>query len=183
MRSLSSSAVNHAAPPCRCVITNTPEIMYGRVGRPFREYCRMVITARKRSFGQGNVFTSSCHSVHRGVAIGFPACITSQMTRGSLHWGVCIQGVPHSRRVCIQGGLHKGEGLHPGGALHVVGGWGLGRSHKHYIIRSISGRCASYLNAFLFLLFSESNDTLSQKAAHVIFYKQTLVFFTRKILH
>ena len=44
-----------------------------------------IFTARKRSLGQGNVFTGVCHSVLRGV--GFPACITGHMTRG-----VCIQG-------------------------------------------------------------------------------------------
>ena len=61
-----------------------------------------------------------------------------------------------------------------------MGVGGLGRSPEHYRIQSISGRYASYLNAFLFLLFSESNDPLSQKAAHVIFYEQTLVFFHKK---
>ena len=42
----------------------------------------------KRSLGQGNSFTSVCHSVHRG--------------RGSLSGGVTVQGVS------IQGGLYPG---------------------------------------------------------------------------
>ena len=29
-------------------------------------YFRFIITARKRSLGQGNIFTPVCHSVHRG---------------------------------------------------------------------------------------------------------------------
>ena len=54
----------------------------------------MFITARKRSLGQGNIFTNFCHSVHRQ--------------------GVCIQeslplGRSASRGVCIQGGLHPGR--------------------------------------------------------------------------
>ena len=31
--------------------------------------------------GQGSIFTSVCHSVYRG-GVGFPACITGDMTRG-----------------------------------------------------------------------------------------------------
>ena len=54
----------------------------------------MFMTARKRSLGQGNIFTNFCHSVHRQ--------------------GVCIQeslslGRSASRGVCIQGGLHPGR--------------------------------------------------------------------------
>ena len=40
--------------------------------------------------GQGNIFTSVCHSVYWGVGVvGFPACITGHMTRGreSASWG------------------------------------------------------------------------------------------------
>ena len=29
-------------------------------------FCVNIITARKRSLGQGNIFISVCHSVHRG---------------------------------------------------------------------------------------------------------------------
>ena len=41
---------------------------------------RVVITARKRSLGQGNIFTRVCHSVHRGEHAG------------SMHgcWGACV---------------------------------------------------------------------------------------------
>ena len=103
----------------------------------------------KRSLGQGNVFTSVCHSVHRR-GDGFPACITGHMTgiqgggwfpactsiqgegfasRGgsaSRRQGVCIWGI---RGVCIQErGLHpgrgvciRGRGLHPGGVVYIQG--------------------------------------------------------------
>ena len=76
----------------------------------------LLITAHKRSLGQGNVFTPVCHSVHRGKGDWLPSM--HHMTRG-----VCIQGVS-----CI-GGLHPGswEGLHLGG-LHRGEG-GLGRPH------------------------------------------------------
>ena len=36
-------------------------------------YNRVVITARKRSLGQGNIFTPVCHSVHRGGGSTWPA--------------------------------------------------------------------------------------------------------------
>ena len=34
--------------------------------------CTLIFTARKRSLGQGNIFTPVCHSVHRG---GLPQCM------------------------------------------------------------------------------------------------------------
>ena len=51
-------------------------------------YILILFTTRKRSFVQGNIFTSVSHSVYRGV---------------------CIQ------LVCIQGGSASKKGLHPGG--------------------------------------------------------------------
>ena len=63
-------------------------------------------TARKRSLGQGNIFTSVCPG---GGEFDFPACITGHIQRGSAS--------PHL---------------------------------EHCRIRSISGRYASYWNAFFF---------------------------------
>ena len=55
-----------------------------------------VFTTRKRSLGQGNVFTPVCHSVHGGRGGWLPS-----MNHRSHHQG---------------SGLHSGEGvLHPGG--------------------------------------------------------------------
>ena len=51
-----------------------------------------IFTARKISLGQGNVFTPVCHSVQRG-GVSVPACITGQMTEGSLSREVSVQGV------------------------------------------------------------------------------------------
>ena len=63
--------------------------------------------ARKRSLGQGNVFTTVCHSVHR---------------QGSASRGVCIQGGGgslHAGRVYIQsdttGYTQRADGTHPSG--------------------------------------------------------------------
>ena len=42
-----------------------------------------IFTARKRSFGQGNIFTPVCHSVHRGGMHGCPGGV-----RGC--WGACV---------------------------------------------------------------------------------------------
>ena len=101
---------------------------------------KQFITARKRSLGQGHIFTSVCHSVHRG---------------GDPSRGVCIQwgwADPPSwdtmDMVCIHPGVvHiQREGLPPGG-LHPVGyastgsasggfcfGGGLGRPPPHIIL-------------------------------------------------
>ena len=68
---------------------------------------------RKRSLGQGNVFTPVCHSVQGDGVVGFLKCITGHMTS---IWG---QSAP--RRGQPTGGLHLGGlptwgegGLHPG---------------------------------------------------------------------
>ena len=86
------------------------------------------VTARKRSLGQGNVFTPVCHSVHRGVCIW-----EGQHLEGSASRGVCIWRVLHP------GGLHLGAwsasgGLHPGGSASragvcILGGLYLGSLH------------------------------------------------------
>ena len=53
---------------------------------------KCIFTARKRSLGQGNVFTPVFHSVHKGWGAGFPPCITGHMTMG----------------VCLKGGVYPG---------------------------------------------------------------------------
>ena len=86
----------------------------------------LLITARKRSLGQGNIFTGVC--LFKGGGIGFPACITGHMTGGSASIGgftsrgVCVQreGVFCIQRVCL-----RGEGVPPWGeGDSVYGGRG-----------------------------------------------------------
>ena len=93
------------------------------------EYCflaKEVFTARKRSLGQGNVFTGICLSTGGGLA--------SQNQK--LH----DQGASASSRgVCIRRGLHPGRGLDRPPSRYM----------GYYGIRSTSGRYASYWNAFL----------------------------------
>ena len=67
----------------------------------------VLITARKRSLGQGNVFTPACHSVQGKV---------------------CIRRVLHAGGSTFRGGLHPG-GLHPEGVC--IRGEGLGRPSHH----------------------------------------------------
>ena len=62
------------------------------------DYGQLIFTGRKRSLGQGNVFTGVCLSNGGGC---FPACITGHMTRGSASEGsasssVCIGGADPS---------------------------------------------------------------------------------------
>ena len=92
----------------------------------------IIITARKRSLGQGNVFTGMCHSFCPQGRVGFPACITGYMTGGCLPPG----GSASSR--------WGGGGLHPGADPPPP------RYMGYYEIWSISGQYASYWNAFLF---------------------------------
>ena len=57
-----------------------------------------LVTVHKQSLEQGNIFTSMCHSVHRG----------------EIGWLPSMHHRSHYQGVCLQGGLHPG-GLHPGG--------------------------------------------------------------------
>ena len=81
-----------------------------------------VVTARKRSLGQGNIFTPVCHSVHRGACVvalgGVGTCVVA--------WG--------GMRGCSWGGMHGSSwGVHGcsgGHAWLLPGGrhaWLLGR--------------------------------------------------------
>ena len=79
----------------------------------------IIFTARKRSLGQGNIFTPVCHSVHRGGGAwsgGVPC------PRGCLLLGVCLlpgaacsrRGVPGGdppRTATAAGGTHS-TGMH-----------------------------------------------------------------------
>ena len=51
-------------------------------------YMWILITAHQRSLGQGNVFTSVCHSVHGG-----------SISEGVLHWGVGGWADPPPHRI------------------------------------------------------------------------------------
>ena len=72
-----------------------------------------IITARKRSFGQRNVFTHVCHSVHRGEGVS----VWCNFLSGWLvpcsyvsHFAFSISFVSRSRRVSASGPM-----FHPGG--------------------------------------------------------------------
>ena len=96
-----------------------------------------LIIARKRSLGQGNIFTPVCHSVHGGLAwlgwacmVGVHAWLQGGMhdCGGDMHdWGhawllggVCgCQGVCGCSGACVVvGGMHgcRGHASSPGGA-------------------------------------------------------------------
>ena len=85
-----------------------------------------LVTARKRSLGQGNIFTGVW------LSMGVASKHASQVT-----WpeGFCIQGIC-LQEVCIQGV-----------------GRPLPRNMVYYGVRSTSGRYVSYWNAFLFHVF------------------------------
>ena len=53
-----------------------------------------VFTVRKRSLGQGKIFTSTCHSVHRGGVHAGEVCVRGgggmHALRASMPRGVCV---------------------------------------------------------------------------------------------
>ena len=65
-----------------------------------------IFTARKRSLGQGNIFTRVCHSVHRGggVSVWCHFLLRESLSRGSLSRGVSLREIPlpgDEQAVCI----------------------------------------------------------------------------------
>ena len=111
-----------------------------------------LVTARRRSLGQGNIFTGVCLSTGVGGLAGFPASITGHMTEGSTWecggsasrvdvppggsvsrgWGLHLEGV------CILGGSASGDSASrgsgvciQGGGVCIQGGW----ADPHGILR------------------------------------------------
>ena len=127
-----------------------------------------ISTTRKRSLGQGNVFTPV--SFCSGGEVGFPACITGHMTRGSRSKG---------------GGLPPGSWADPpqvclgGGEYDESRGWAdPPRYMGYYEIRSTSRRYASYWNVFLFISCKNSKLYLlstSAEKVHLTFPSQYIV--------
>ena len=121
-----------------------------------------IITASKRSLGQGNVFTPMCHYVQVGW---LPGMHHRSHDRGGSSTtggrGFCLQGDLHPVGVFLQGGLHASRGrclppggLHPGEVCIQEGeeGWADPLPIGYYGIWSSSGQYASYWNAFLLLI-------------------------------
>ena len=162
-------------------------------------FALIIFTARKRSLGQGNIFTPVCHSVHRGGVRGcsWGACVVAPggcawllpgghawLLRGGCVWllgGACVVAlggpawllggacmVAQGEYVwLLQGGLRGCSGgacvvLFGGACMVLFGGAcvvlfrggmrGFFSFFGYNEIRSMSGRYASYWNAFLFNL-------------------------------
>ena len=92
------------------------------------------ITARKRSMGQGNIFTPVCHSVHRGGAwswgvSGPGGCLVLGVPgpRGTWSWGVClVPGEVWSGGAWSQAGYGHGRVPGAGGVPGLGGAWSRG---------------------------------------------------------
>ena len=94
-----------------------------------------LFTTRKRSLGQGNIFTPVCHSVHRGVPgpggylvwgvwSGAGAWSWGHLVPdGSLVWGGAWSGGVPGLGGSGPGGYAQGEGLVPGGACSQGAWW------------------------------------------------------------
>ena len=99
-----------------------------------------IFTARKRSLGQGNMFTGVCLSTGRVPAPGGGACC-----RGVWSWGGCLL----REGACLGGSGHGGVPA-PGGCLLWEGGL-VETPPDDYCC----GRYASFWNAFLLTLISQ----------------------------
>ena len=97
----------------------------------------LLITARKRSLGQGNIFTPVCHSVHGGGGSTWPGTPPDQVH-------------PPRDQVHPPGPGTPQDQVHPPGTRYTP------RDQVHppgtSEIRSTRGRYASYWNAILFSL-------------------------------
>ena len=72
----------------------------------------MIITARKRSLGQGNIFTPVCHSVHRVGSASVHAGIPPPQDHAP-------QGTMHPPVPCTPRDHPPPETMHPPGAEHA----------------------------------------------------------------
>ena len=118
-----------------------------------------VFTARKRSLGQGNIFTPVCHSVHRGACVVAPggACMVAP---GGHAW--LLRGGVHG---CSQGGMHGCSGgacmvaprghawLLPGGGVCVVAWEGVHGFIRGGMHSSIRGVCVVLFRGACVVLF------------------------------
>ena len=88
-----------------------------------RRHIQYIFTARKRSLGQGNVFTGVYLfylSTGEGKGVGFPAYITGHMTRGSASRDEGVGLHPGGRGRGLHtppAGTRKAGGTHPTGML------------------------------------------------------------------
>ena len=132
--------------------------------------CTCIFSARKRNLGQGNISTPVCHSVHRGGHVwllpggawGVACMVLLVGVRGFIWggvwfysgvcvvlfggdmcgfiWGTCVVLFVGGMHGFIQGGIH---------GFIWRGMCGFFSFFGYNDIRSMSGRYASYWNAFL----------------------------------
>ena len=88
--------------------------------------------------------------------------------RGNVHGRGCVwQGVCVWQGTCVAGACMAGGGMHGRGACVTGGVHGThAPSRRYYEIRSMSGRYASYWNAFLFSFISTGTKTYLSTPTH-----------------
>ena len=91
------------------ILCNVP-YMVSAYGTMHEEHSLLTSFHRPQmKFGQGNVFTTVCYSVHR-VGDSFPACITGHMTSIQRRWLLSMHHRPHDQYPA-RGDLHPRRGL------------------------------------------------------------------------
>ena len=123
-----------------------------------------LVTARKQSLGQGNIFTPVCHSVYGG-GVWFQGYTCSQGDACS--WGTaCSGGVPRPGGVPGPGRVCSGGVPGPGGSGPRVCLLGGGPAPRGWLVETPpDGHCcrqyASYWNAFLLCYQLTSKKVIS----------------------
>ena len=113
----------------------------------------MVITARKRSLGQGNIFTPVCHSVHGGGRAWL-------LRRGDMHGcsgGVCMVAPGGHMCGCSRGACMAA----PGGRAWLLGG----------PCMVLFGGCAWFYSggcAWFFQFFRIQWDTVNERVVRIL---------------
>ena len=112
---------------------------------------RWIFTARKRSFGQGNIFTPVCHSVHGGGGRGgIPACIAGDIPACLAAGGCAIPACLAVGGVLSQHALQQGEG----GLLRMgllQGGGAGGHPPGRLLLRAVRILLECILVSFIFV--------------------------------
>ena len=118
----------------------------------------MIITARKRSMGQGNVLNLCVSLFTAGGGLASQYASQVMWPRGSASQGSGGGGLPNP-----PGGTPPG--LPMGGSLHPGGGWAdppPSRYMGYYGTLSTSRRYASYWNVFLLFTFSNKKQFIQR---------------------
>ena len=143
----------------------------------------LIFTARKRSLGQGNIFTPVCHSVHRGEGRAWllgGACMVALGGHAWLLGGACVVAPGGEACMVLQGGVRGcSGGMHgcsggacmvaPGGACMVAPGGHAWLLWGAYVVL-FGGGVWFYSggHAWFFQFFRIQWDTVNERVVRIL---------------